>query len=140
MEQVVLDTLNLIPFGALATTNEDGSPHAVPMHFAADDRNLYWFSMASAIHSQNIARNPEISFAVWMPDRIPNLRGVSISTVARRIDNEYEIGRGKTVFTMKFPEIPTAFADYDIYTAPIGEVNYDKSGNTWYLNGRSPQF
>ena len=140
MEQVVLDTLNLIPFGGLATTNEDGSPHAVPMHFAADDRNLYWFSMTDAVHSQNIARNPAMCFTVWMPDRIPNLRGVSISTVARRIDNEYEMGRGRTVFTTKFPEIPDAFADYSMYTAPIGEVDYDRSGNTWYLNAREHQF
>jgi uncharacterized protein YhbP (UPF0306 family) len=134
MDQAVLDTLNLIPFGALATTNEDGSPHVVPMHFAADDRNLYWFSMADAVHSQNIARGSAVGFAVWTPDRIPSLRGVSIRTVARRIDNEYEIGRGKTVFTMKFPEIPDAFANYDMYTAPIGDVDYDRSGNTWYLN------
>jgi len=140
MEQVVLDTLNLMPFGALTTVCEDGTPYALPMHFAADDRNLYWFSMPDSVHSQNIARNPAISFAVWMPDRIPNLRGVSINTVARKIDNEYEMGRGRTVFTMKFPEIPDAFADYSMYTAPIGEVNYDKSGNTWYLNARDRQF
>ena len=141
MEQIVLDILNLIPFGALATTNEDGTPHVIPMHFAADDRSIYWFSMASAQHSQNIERGSEIGFAVWTPDRIPNHRGISVHSVARRITSEYELGRGKTVFTMKFPEIPEAFAGYDMYTAPIGQIDHDRSGgNTWYLNGTGNHF
>lgn len=141
MEQSVIDVLNLIPFGALATTNEDGSPHVVPMHFCADDRNMYWFSMEDAQHSQNIARNPMMSFAVWTPDRIPNLRGVSISSMARRVDNEYDLGRGKVAFTTKFPEIPDAFADYEMYMAPLGQTDRTKvAGNTQYLDGRTNNF
>ena len=137
MEQGVLDILNLIPFGALGTTNDDGSSSVVPLHFATDERNLYWFSMPDSAHSKNMAHNPAISFAVWTPDRMPNLRGVCINTVGRKVDSEYEKEHGRTTFTMKYPEIPDAFNEYDMYTAPIGEIDWNRSAdNKWYLNGR----
>jgi hypothetical protein len=134
MEQVVLDTLNLIPFGALGTVDETGQPWAVPLHFASDGRQIYWFSMPSAQHSRNIANHAAISFAVWTPDRIPTLHGVCINSSAHLITDDYELEGGKTAFSQKFPEIPEAFADYSMYAAPIGQVDRAKSvDNKWYL-------
>jgi general stress protein 26 len=134
MEQVILDILNHVPFGCLGTVDADGYPWSVPLHFATDGRQIYWFSMPDAKHSENIVRHPAISFAVWTPDRIPNLHGVCISSVAHLVEDEYELEIGNTTFTQKFPEIPEAFAGYNMYAAPIGEIDRAKSvENKWYL-------
>jgi general stress protein 26 len=134
VEQVVLDILRLIPFGCLGTVDETGRPWSVPLHFATDDRQIYWFSMPDAVHSQNIKRHATISFAVWTPDRIPNLHGVCINSAAHLVEDEYELEAGDTAFSQKFPEIPEAFAGYSMYAAPIGQVDRTKSvDNKWYL-------
>lgn len=44
---------------ALATVSVEGTPHATPVFYIADDDlALYWFSSPSSLHSQNLAANP----------------------------------------------------------------------------------
>jgi general stress protein 26 len=141
MEQAVLDILRLIPFGSLGTISSEDKPWSVPLHFATDGRQIYWFSLPDAEHSKNISHHAAISFAVWTPDRIPNLHGVCINSAAHLVEDEFELETGNTAFTQKFPEIPEAFAGYNMYAAPIGQVDYAKSvDNKWYLVNNGRQF
>jgi uncharacterized pyridoxamine 5'-phosphate oxidase family protein len=136
MDEAV-EILRSVPFGALATADEHGAPHVVPVHFAADDTAIYWFSKREALHSRNLDQNPAMSFAVWTLDRIPILRGVYLTSVGRRMTEEFELERGKTVFAEKFPEIPEAFVDYEMYTASLGEIHQSKSSEylTYLVGG-----
>ena len=47
---------------ALATTNEDGSPHNSPVRFLHDEKleYIYWGSNMEALHSQNVLRTGQL--------------------------------------------------------------------------------
>lgn len=74
----------------LATADEHGVPHTAPLFFlAGDDLRLYWFSSRATRHSQNCARNPAASIAVfrntsqWRQIQGVQMQG-SVSVVADR--------------------------------------------------------
>lgn len=78
---------------ALATTNEDGSPHNSPVRFFHDEKleHIYWGSNIEALHSQNILRTGHI-FGVLF-DRV-EVGGVYIKCAGGHIldGKELEIG------------------------------------------------
>ncbi|MEV5593900.1 pyridoxamine 5'-phosphate oxidase family protein [Streptomyces sp. NPDC052496] len=50
----------------LATAGPDGTPWAVPVTFAWDDADhFFWWSASDAQHSRNIAANPAVSLLVF---------------------------------------------------------------------------
>lgn len=59
------ELLNTVRHFAIATVNEDGSPHNSPLFFIRDPKlaYLYWSSHPDSIHSQNILRTGK-AFAV----------------------------------------------------------------------------
>lgn len=52
---------------AMATVNEDGSPHNTPYFFNYDEKlkHLYWGSHVESQHSQNISRTGELFVVVY---------------------------------------------------------------------------
>ena len=51
---------------ALATVDANSAPRSTPLFYIADDAlRLYWFSSRSALHSLNLARNPQASAAIF---------------------------------------------------------------------------
>ncbi len=52
------ELLRTVRHAAMATVNEDGSPHNTPYFFATSDslEYIYWASNPDAQHSQNVAR------------------------------------------------------------------------------------
>jgi uncharacterized protein YhbP (UPF0306 family) len=51
---------------ALATADENSMPRATPLFYVADDAlRLNWFSSRSSLHSRNLARNPQVSVAIF---------------------------------------------------------------------------
>lgn len=56
------ELLATVRHAAMATVNEDGSPHNTPYHFmcSTDLRYLYWASSPESVHSQNMARTGQI--------------------------------------------------------------------------------
>ena len=56
------ELLKTVRHAAMATVNEDGSPHNTPYHFmySPDLQYLYWASSPESVHSQNVARSGQI--------------------------------------------------------------------------------
>jgi hypothetical protein len=61
------EVLNSVRNAAMATVNEDGSPHNTPYYFMADDslEHLYWVSFSETLHSQNVLRTGQIFVVLY---------------------------------------------------------------------------
>ena len=59
--------LENVKHGAMATVNEDGSPHNTPYFFmsSTDLSKLYWGSHKNSIHSQNILRTGKLFVVLY---------------------------------------------------------------------------
>lgn len=72
-----------VPSMTLATAGADGTPHAAPVYFAADQnrQNLYFFSAKDSQHSRDVAVNPRAAVSIhpqvdsWQEIRGLQLRG-----------------------------------------------------------------
>jgi len=55
---------------AMATVNEDGSPHNTPLFFIRDDAldYVYWASHPDSLHCQNALRTGQVFFALYESD------------------------------------------------------------------------
>ena len=78
-----MNNFDSVRVGCLATTNADGSPRATPLHFVLTDTQLVWLSPETAVHSQNISRDPHVSFTMWKSP-----------TIALRIDGIARVASG----------------------------------------------
>lgn len=70
IKQQVMQTANLLNdtmFVALATVNEDGSPHNTPLFFMHDEdlSYVYWGSRTDTKHSANIERDSRIYMVLY---------------------------------------------------------------------------
>ena len=65
-QAAALALLDQVWHGALATVNEDGSPHNSPLYLEVDwqGRRVYWSSNPTGWHSRNVARARQ-AFAVF---------------------------------------------------------------------------
>lgn len=102
-----MNNFDSVRVGCLATTNADGSPRATPLHFVLTDTQLVWLSPETAVHSQNISRDPRVSFTMWKSP-----------TIALRIDGTARVASGDEAraLTRAFreklgnsPKLPGAF-------------------------------
>jgi general stress protein 26 len=52
---------------AMATVNEDGSPHNTPFFFMRDDtfQHIYWSSHPDSLHSKNVVRTGQIFVVLY---------------------------------------------------------------------------
>lgn len=133
MNQQARAILNENILGVLATINEDGSPRATPLHFAADDEALYWFSAADRDHSINLTRENRASVAIFSPDTSGGLRGVYISGAAERLDDDKH-GDVYDLFLQRLSFVPPSFKEWTAYKLLIGTLDEQKStGNCWYF-------
>lgn len=59
--------LNNVQNAAMATVNDDGSPHNTPFFFIHDNplRYIYWSSQPESLHSKNIERDGRIFVVVY---------------------------------------------------------------------------
>lgn len=59
--------LKTVRHAAMATVNEDGSPHNTPYFFMRDEslEHLYWGSSPESLHSKNVARTGQIFVVVY---------------------------------------------------------------------------
>lgn len=136
MNGTISSLLRDVPIGSLATTNPDGSPWNSPLHFAATESHLYWFSSEAAAHSQNIARDPRVSIAIWSPDESEGPRGLYINTTAQPLSAE-DAEEAKVAYAAKFGSVPAFFADFTAYAAPLGTIDEDRSGHgKWYITAQ----
>jgi len=72
---------------AIATVNEDGSPHNTPVFAGiSNDLRIFWASHPDSVHSQNIDRS-ERAFIVLF-DSINKGEGLYINAAARKVSTE----------------------------------------------------
>nr|AIA10465.1 pyridoxamine 5'-phosphate oxidase [uncultured bacterium] len=95
--------LGTVRHGAIATVNEDGSPHNSPVFMAFDERlNTYWASHPDARHSRNIARTGQVFIVIF--DGVDAGGGLYMRATARELGAE-ELEPGLTVFNTKRREL-----------------------------------
>lgn len=65
------ELLSTVLHAAMATVNEDGSPHNTPYFFMCntDLTRLYWGSHPQSQHSQNVARTGQIFVVLYEADK-----------------------------------------------------------------------
>jgi len=61
------ELLRTAKYAAMATVNEDGSPHNTPFMFLyeSDLSRIYWGSHPDSVHSKNIARTGEVFIVLY---------------------------------------------------------------------------
>lgn len=119
--------------GAIATVTADGSPWATPLHMAADDNYVYWFSEEKEVHSQNIARDSRVSLSLFAPEGGSKKQGVYVNGRAERMDEStWPDVRELLIARLGFDL--GCFYTGTAYRLPIGELDTQKStGNCWYF-------
>jgi PPOX class probable F420-dependent enzyme len=93
----------------VATTREDGRPHAVPIAFVLDDDDILFLTNAETVKGRNLLRDPRMTLVV--DDEAPPFAFVmiegtavasrdvgSLEQVARRISQRYDAGVGTEDF------------------------------------------
>ena len=117
----------------LATVNADGTPWGTPLHVATDGQYVYWFSKESTVHSQNIARDSQVSLTLFSPDESRGPKGVYINGNVTVLVGDDERAAREIIGT-RLGGFPPAFAAAKAYRLPIGVYNAEKStGNCWYF-------
>lgn len=63
------ELLATVHHAAMATVNQDGTPHNTPFHFQIDEthEHIYWASNPESLHSQNLARTGQAFIVIYMP-------------------------------------------------------------------------
>ena len=119
--------------GTVATSNEDGSPWATPVHVFSDDEAVYWFSFEDKQHSINIELDPRVSLVLFSPDLSRGPKGVYINGPATKLDAELTTV-AKQLMVAKLGTIPPHFEAATGYRLEIGQLNSSKTaGNCWYF-------
>ncbi len=133
MSEEARKVLNENLVGAIATLNEDGSPWVTPVHIAADNTSVYWFSKETAQHSLNVARNAQVSLTLFSPDLSRGPKGVYIQGKVEKLD-VVETTEAKKLLEEKIGFLPPNFIEMTGYRLKIGQFNSGKStGNCWYF-------
>src|SRR5690606_28915930 len=112
--------------GAVATTNEDGSPWVSPIHIFSDDEAVYWFSDEDKQHSQNIDRDPRASLTLFSPDASKGTKGIYINGKVDKLDVDATTA-ARQLMVKKIGKILPVFEKATAYRLKIGELNRGKS-------------
>ena len=128
---------------ALATVNDDGSPHNTPLLFAFDLKlnYFYWASHPNSRHSENIARDGNVFLVVYESDhggglyieagQARALQGEALIE-ALKVYNSLRLTRGNITSTADFYSATNSQRMYAAKTQHF-YVNYsmrDNNGNT----------
>lgn len=89
----------------LATTGNDGEPHAAPVYFAVNaELNFYFFSDPDSQHAQDIIHNPRAAAALY-PACFDwrDIRGIQMRGLVRLVNNPAEWESAWNLYQLKFP-------------------------------------
>jgi uncharacterized pyridoxamine 5'-phosphate oxidase family protein len=93
MTERLKELLKFVKHVAIATVNEDGSPHNTPVFAAFDDElDVYWSSDPNSLHSKNIERTGQVFIVVFESGG-----GLYIQAKAHQV-SEGELDNGLAVF------------------------------------------
>lgn len=84
------ELLRIVRHAAIATVNQDGSPHNTPVFSTfAPDLTFYWASGTRAQHSQNIARDGRVFIALF--DSLERGGGLYVQATAQALEDPADI-------------------------------------------------
>jgi len=91
---------------SLATAGPDGAPHATVVSFASAGLRLYFGCAADSQKAQNLGAGGPVAATITLPYRDwSQIRGLSLTGQARRLEEMVEIDAAGLLFADKFPEI-----------------------------------
>ena len=139
---------------AMATVNEDGTPHNTPLFFLIDDdlKRLYFGSHPLSAHSQNVARTGEMFVVVYDIQKTGGvyikashgheLRGEEL-TAALKVNNAHRARESAAPLDRSYyeGESPQRMFGADVVSIAINVKECDKSGLIVreYRHGISPE-
>lgn len=121
---------------AIATVNEDGSPHNTPVFFLPDEKleHIYWASHPESMHSQNIARTGQVFIVIYeaverggLYFKCENAHELSGDDLVEglRVHNARRAKEGKGPLTMDYYQPPSTQRMYGTtvtsITIPVSE-------------------
>ncbi|PYS43543.1 MAG: pyridoxamine 5'-phosphate oxidase family protein [Acidobacteria bacterium] len=95
-------------FGHLGCAR-DGRPYVVPMHYAYDGKELYFFT-TQGMKTQYIDTNPQVCFQVEEITGRTHWRSVMVIGRATEITNDEEMQRGMKFITERNPSLTPAIS------------------------------
>jgi uncharacterized protein YhbP (UPF0306 family) len=110
----------------------NGKPWVSEVHFVYDDElNLYFRSLASRRHSQEIAQNPNVAGNIVMQHELGQApRGVYFEGVAEKLEN---VGEDHVAYTEYCRRLGTGPAILQDAANPEGHQFYKITVSDWYL-------
>ena len=114
------ELLKFIRHIALATVNEDGSPHNTPLFFAIDDKfeNLIFVSRVSSLHSRNLLRTREAFATIFDSNEFHG--GIYLKLENARIAGGDEFKNCLKVFENKCKELDNSVLPLNFYLIDDG--------------------
>ena len=134
IEKIIREYLPQVIHMSLATSRDD-TPWVTEVHFAYDENlNLYFRSLPSRRHSQEIANNPKVAGNIIKQHRLEDaLEGVYFEGTARKLDAGAEQDVAAKCIMARLGEgddiIPEA-------SRPDGHQFYGVTVSNWYVFGR----
>jgi uncharacterized protein len=104
--------LRRVGYGHLGCTR-DNHPYVVPMHYAYDGEDLYFFT-TEGTKTEFISANHEVCFQVEEVDDASRWRSVMLIGEARRLNNPAELERAMQVIIENNPTLTPAINKTDI--------------------------
>jgi hypothetical protein len=126
--------LGNIKHAAMATVNEDGTPHNTPYFFmcSPDLREVYWGSNARPLHSKNIARTGQAFIVLYEANEGG---GLYIACEHGRIVAEgAELERALEAHNKRRVQFGKAPIDIGYYQGPTEQRMYVADTTTFWIN------
>jgi nitroimidazol reductase NimA-like FMN-containing flavoprotein (pyridoxamine 5'-phosphate oxidase superfamily) len=117
----IMALLLRVGFGHLGCTR-DNHPYVVPMHYAFDSQDLYFFT-TEGTKTEYIAANHEICFQVEEVTDASRWRSVMVLGQAERLTSQEDTERAMQLITEKNPSLTPALNKTEI-------GNWKRFGNT----------
>lgn len=141
IEKVIREYLPELIHMSLATSKE-GKPWVCEVHYAWDDElNLYFRSLASRRHCQEIAENPNVAGNIvkqHQPSQMP--LGIYFEGTAKRLEPGDEQNKAFACIDGRFQKGPEILEEA---SRPDGNQFYKITVRNWYvfgaLDGEKPQ-
>ena len=129
MNETVLDILDEVLVGAMATVNRDRTPSIAPLHFARLDDAIIWMSSRASRHAENAIRSGKVEFVVWNEQK----QGVFLHTSALVLPEE-RLEEAYQAFAKKHGSFRPKSDDLEVYISPIGRLDENSTTqNMWHF-------
>jgi uncharacterized protein YhbP (UPF0306 family) len=134
VESVIREYIDKSLHMSIATVRDD-SPWVCEVHFVYDDAlNLYWRSLPSRRHSQELGDNPNISGNIVCQHGLNEIpHGIYFEGKARILDSDEEINQLLPLFRERLGVPEEKLAEV---RQPDGHKIYKVSVRKWYAFGK----